>query len=298
MKRSILERSALVSAVAALFCLGFAAPLIAAEPAASGAPDGAATNEAKVAPVKPAEKCLSDMRAFDNHMDQDGYWRGGSGYGYGYPMAGFGFGPPMMAGRTEGAGIAYQNTRPGYELRTLIAAANILARQGRQQPCEDVLAISRAIYKEYVADIHSGKMPPSDLQSWRQQQIAAAQPVSPTSNLFRSDEFIGTEVRSPHNDALGSVANLVMNPQTFTIAYVVIAQGGLFGIDEKYVPVPWDAFKVAPNEVLLVLDATTDVLDSAPQINKGQLKPLDHFDQLSQKVDTYWKTQLSDKEND
>ena len=89
----------------------------------------------------------------------------------------------MMAGRAEATGIGYQNARPGYELRTLVAAANILARQGQQQPCEDVLATTRDIYKLYVADMHSGKMPMVDVQGWRQQQIAAAQPVTSTEYL-------------------------------------------------------------------------------------------------------------------
>ena len=178
-----MKRSTLTSSAAALFCLGLAAPLLAAQPAPSGTVNQTSPSENKVATVKPAEQCFSDLRAFDNQMEQDGYWLGGSGYGYGYPTAGFGFGPPMMAGRTEGTGIAYQNARPGYELRTLVAAADILARQGQQQPCEDVLATTREIYKVYVADMHSGKMPTADLQGWRQQQIAAAQPVT-------SDEYL------------------------------------------------------------------------------------------------------------
>jgi hypothetical protein len=182
-----MKRSVLFSSVAACISLGFSAPLLAADPSVAGAATQPASVERNVSAAKPAEKCLSDLRAFDNQMDKEGYWLGGSGYGYGYPTSGFGFGPPMMAGRTEGAGIAYQNTRPGYELRTLVAAADILARQGQQQPCEDVLGTTREIYKVYVADMHSGKMPPTDLQSWRQQQIAAAQPVADTNTSLRTE---------------------------------------------------------------------------------------------------------------
>ena len=293
MKRSTLARSA-----AALLCLGFATPLLAAQPNPAGTENQTSSSETKATAVKPAEKCFSDLRAFDNQMDKDGYWLGGSGYGYGYPTAGFGFGPPMMAGRTEGPGIAYQNTRPGYELRTLIAAADILARQGQQQPCEDVLGTSRAIYKVYVADMHSGKMPPADVQSWRQQQIAAAQQVTTTNTSSRSDELVGTEVRSPQNEALGSVDDLMTSPQTGKIDYVVIARGGIFGIDEKYVPVPWAAFKISPNLSLLVLGTTKGALATAPQASKDQFSTPGHFDELSQKVDAYWKTHLSDKGKD
>jgi sporulation protein YlmC with PRC-barrel domain len=293
-----MKRSTLAGSAAALFCLGFATPMLAAEPAVTGTVNQSPAAATTVAAVKPAEKCLSDLRAFDSQMDKEGYWLGGSGYGYGYPMAGYGFGPPMMEGRPEATRMGYQSARPGYELRTLVAAADILAQQGQQQQCEDVLATSRQIYKVYVADMHSGKMPTADAQSWRQQQIAAAQPVTATNTSFRSDELVGTEVRDAQNDALGSVEDLVMSSQAGKIAYVVIARGGIFGIDEKYVPVPWDDFKIAPNLNLLVLATTKAVLDTAPQATKEQFATPGQFEQVSQKVDAYWKTHLSDKGKD
>ena len=291
-----MKRSTLTGAVAAFCCFGFAAPLLAAQPAATGAENQTSTNENKAAAVKPAEKCLSDLRAFGDKMSEQGYWLGGSGSGYGYPMAGYGMGVPMMpVGSTqEGSGAAYLNARPGYELRTLISAAGILARQGQQQPCEDVLATSREIYKDYVAELHGTKAPTADLQSWRQQQISAAQPVTGTNPSSRSDTLVGTEVRSPQNEALGSVDDLVTNPKTGQIDYVVIARGGIFGIDEKYVPVPWSAFKISPNLSLLVLGTTKDALGTAPQASKDQFTIPGRFNELSQKVDAYWKTHLSD----
>jgi hypothetical protein len=92
--------------------------------------------EAKAAPT-PATACLNDLRAFSGKMQQEGYWLGGSAYGYGYPMGeyGYGYGYPMGNDRAGHEG-GYHNTRPGYEVRNLMIAANILAQNGQQQACE------------------------------------------------------------------------------------------------------------------------------------------------------------------
>ena len=108
-----------------------------------------------------------------------------------------------MHGDRAATDNGYMSARPGYEVRTLIAAANILARHGQKQPCEDVLAITRTIYKTYVADLQNGKTP-ANVPDWRQ-QITVAQPVTGNSTSFRSDELIGTAVINPQNVALGSV---------------------------------------------------------------------------------------------
>ncbi len=287
-----MPRSIFTSSVAACICLGLATPVLAAEPAATAKPPAA---KERAAAIKPAEKCLTDLRAFDSQMQKDGYWLSGSGYGYGYPMMGgygFGYGYPMSGG-VAATRTGYRDARPGYDVRTLIAAANILARSGQQQACEGVLAATRSTYKLYLADLKSGKTSPTNEPDWQRRQVAAATPVTAKDTSFRSDQLIGAEVRNAQNEALGSVDDLVMSPQTGKIAYLVIARGGIFGIGENYVPVPWEDFKVTPNASLLVLDTTKAVMEAAPEVSEDQFATPGQFDQESQKVDAYWKTHLS-----
>ena len=235
-----MKRSTLVGFRASCFLLGFglASPLLAAEPQAAGT----ANPPSPASAIKPAEKCLSDLRAFDSEMRRDGYWLGDSGYGYGYPMMdgpGFGYGYQMSGGLAATA-TGYRNVRPGYEIRSLIAAANILARHGQQQECEDVLATTRNTYSLYLADMRRGGYKMANVPSWQQQQIAGATPVTVKDASFRSDQLVGIDVRNPQNEALGSVDDIVMSPQSGKISYLVIARGGFLGIDEKYVAVPWE----------------------------------------------------------
>jgi sporulation protein YlmC with PRC-barrel domain len=265
--------------VAACLSLGLAAPLQAADPVPT-----------QDTTAKPAEKCLADLRTFNQQMEKDGYWLSGSNYsfgsGYGYPMSGY---PATVTG--------YHNARPGHEVRVLIASATILAGQGLQQPCEDVLGASRTIYKRYMADLQKAKAPMTDVTGWRQQEIAAARPVTDADAQFRSDELIDTEVRDPQGKTLGSVADLVLAPVTGKLSYLVLSRGGLFGIDEKYIPIPWTDFKITPTGIMLVLNTSEDVLDKAPWGHKDQFTTPTSFDLQGKNVDSYWSTHLSSASN-
>ncbi len=227
-------------------------------------------------------------------MRKDGYWLGKSGYGYGYPMDGPRLRVRLSDGRRPGAnrdrlpGRAAGLRRPHTHRRR-----ERHARGGGEQQCEDVLATTRDTYKLYVANVHSRGVPMANVPSWQQQQIAAAQPVTANNTSFRSDQLLGGAVRNPQNEALGSIEDIVMSPQTGKIVYLVIARGGVLGFDEKYAPVPWEDFKVTPTASLLVLDTTKSVMEAAPLVSHDQFATPGHFDQESGKVDAFWKTHLT-----
>ena len=197
-----------------------------------------------------------------------------------------------IQGRAASAGPGGLTARPGYEVRVLLASANILARHGLQQPCEDVLTETRVLYKSYLSDLQHDRVPPFDVQQWhkwRERQITTAVPVEGSNVAFRSDELLGVEVRSPDGVALGSVDDLALNPETGKLGYLVIARGGFLGFDEARIPIPWDDFKAAPNTGLLVLDTTKSVLDAAPHVSKNSFTVGAGADSDSEKVDAYWK---------
>jgi sporulation protein YlmC with PRC-barrel domain len=246
----------------------------------------------------PAAKCLSDLSAFSSKIGKDGYWLGGSRYGYGYPVntAGFGWYGYPNGDYPASTHVGLQNARPGYEIRALITSANILAQRGQQQSCESLLSTSRDIYKGYVAGLHNDQQPLADRHGWQERQIASAQSVTGQNVAFNSDQLLGTEVRNRQDQALGSVHDLVTSPQTGKIAYLVIGRGGMLGIDEKYVAVPWEDFSVTPNVGMLVLNSTVSAMDGAPQQKSREFNTGGHFDQESSKVDTYWKMSLSKAE--
>jgi sporulation protein YlmC with PRC-barrel domain len=285
-----MKHTRILGAVAVLSGLGIAPPLMAAETSPAVAVAPATGSHSLVG--KPAQSCMSAVRSFTAEISKQGYWLGGSDYGYGYPMGGYGYGYDYGApagGRPLGN---HATARPGYEIRTLISSANILAKTGNKQACEEVLASARMLYTRYAADLRDSGMSWTDQPDWRQKQIAAAQPVTDKDVSVRYDQLLDAKVVNPGTETLGSVQDLVTDPQTGKIAYVIISRGGLFGIDASHTPVPWSDFKVTPTGGVLVLDTTKAVLAAAPQGRGDQFTKAGQFDLESQKVDAYWTAHI------
>jgi len=171
----------------------------------------------------------------------------------------------MTGGRAMGATGAYAAARPGHQIRTLVASANILAKTGNGQACESVLAAARTLHTRHAADLRDSGVSWAEQPGWRQREIAAAQPVTGKDISFQYDQLLDAEVVNPGNETLDSVQDLATNPQTGKIAYVVISQGGLFGIGSSYTSGPWKAFEAASDGSFLILDTTRAVLEVAPQ---------------------------------
>ena len=281
----ILPRQVFVASMTVAFSLLAAASLYAATP------EPAKAAVAKTTASGPARQCLTDLNALQTQMNKEGYWGGGSGYGYGYPMRGYGYGAGMGIGTggMQGTSTGYMRARPGFEVRTLISAAQILGQNGQQAACAAVLVETRATYDRYVADMRSGNLPRDDFSSRRQDQLSAAKSVTEQDVAYRSDQLIGTEVLNPKGETLGSVDDMVFSPQSGQIGYLVIGRGGLFGINEKYVPVPWTDFKATIGARTLVLDTTTAAMSAAPHVNEDRFSATKgDFDKQKQQVDAYW----------
>lgn len=271
-----------------------AAAVPAPQTATAPAPTAAQAASVSAADAASAKVCFDDLTAFETQMRKDGNWMGSIGSGYGYPMTGaYGAGGGITVNSSASGG--YMNVRPGYEVRTLIAGASILAQHGQQDACEAVLKSAGDIYKTYSAEMKSGNLPMGDASAYHAKQIAGAVSVATLTRSIRSDELLGTDLRNTKDEALGSVDDLVMSPQTGQIAYLVISRGGVFGFDQKYVPIPWADFAITPDGNFLVLDATKAMLKAAPQVGHNEVMAPGQFATESKAVDAYWAKTLPPK---
>lgn len=227
-----------------------------------------------------AQQCLNDLNAFGERMDKDGFWLSGYGYRWGYGV------PPGVVtpwGAVAGFGI----NAPRFQIQALYSAASVLARRGNEQACQAVLAELGQVYGQRVAQLRQAGIEPGQVISWRQRLILAAQPVTQMGRALSIDDLGGTDVRNPQDERLGSVNDLVLNPNTGTVSHVIIARGGFLGIGRDYIAVPWQHFRATPGLNALVLNVPKDAIEKAPQVDPDMGSAA--FEQARPQIDQYWQ---------
>jgi len=85
-----------------------------------------------------------------------------------------------------------------------------------------------------------------------------------TSSPVKASTIIGTHVVNAMSESLGDIKEIVIDPKTGRVAYVVVAFGGFLSMGEKLFAVPFSAFdfNLADNEY--ILDVPKERLEKAP----------------------------------
>ncbi|PWC28655.1 PRC-barrel domain-containing protein [Teichococcus aestuarii] len=195
----------------------------------------------------------------------------------------------MASGGTAPWGGLNWNTPPAQELGTLYRAAAVLAQRGEEQACQTVLGQVRSVYGEYAGQLREAGVEPGQMVSYRQQQLAAAQPVTEMRRNFRADTITGTDVRNPQDESLGSVEDVVLNPGTGGIGYVILSRGGFLGLGEDYIAVPWARLRATPQMDSFVLPMSEAQLEKAPSVDPDSFADGGAGQQRRQEIDRFWQ---------
>jgi len=80
----------------------------------------------------------------------------------------------------------------------------------------------------------------------------------------KASSIIGTKVVSTDADSLGNIKEVVIDPRTGKVAYVVVSFGGFLTMGEKLFAIPFSAFEynVINNEY--IIDLPKNRLENAP----------------------------------
>jgi sporulation protein YlmC with PRC-barrel domain len=108
---------------------------------------------------------------------------------------------------------------------------------------------------------HSGKRTMSDdnRATWQN-----------TESLHSSKAIIGTRIKNAEGKDMGEIDELLIDPKTGKVSQVVVGLGGLFGVGEKHVVVPWSDVKVAAehegDRAKITMDQS--ILERAPKYDR------------------------------
>jgi hypothetical protein len=107
---------------------------------------------------------------------------------------------------------------------------------------------------------------------------AATPAVAPYNGLLLGSKIIGSHIKNLQNQDIGTIDDVIVNPDTGRVRFAVLGVGGFVGIDQTKVIVPWGAVGLEKNQPgdapSYVIDATKDRLEKAPKFDSTKLSDL------------------------
>lgn len=88
------------------------------------------------------------------------------------------------------------------------------------------------------------------------------------TTLLSTSTIRDTSVVNRQGEDLGSVEDLMLDPQSARVQYAVLDFGGFLGIGDKLFAVPLEAFTIDRDNERFVLDVSKDRLENAPGFDK------------------------------
>lgn len=100
----------------------------------------------------------------------------------------------------------------------------------------------------------------------------------------------GTAVYNARGDKIGQVEDVVLDKESDRIMFAALGFGGLFGMGEKYAPVPWSVLSYSKDKDGYVVPMTEDQLKSAPAYElKDLVKDDGQFGVIRERSYDYYK---------
>lgn len=91
-----------------------------------------------------------------------------------------------------------------------------------------------------------------------------------TNNLIASDKVEDTPVFNREGEKLGTIKNFMVGKRNGRVEYAVLSFGGLFGMGERYHPLPWNSLDYDTDKGGFVVDIDKEQLKSGPSFERGQ----------------------------
>lgn len=108
--------------------------------------------------------------------------------------------------------------------------------------------------------------------------MAAHAPIAPYNGFLLGSTISGSHLKNFQGEDIGTIHDLVVNPDTGRVRFAVLDVGGFLGMGDTKVVVPWGAVGLEKNkpgsEPSYVIDATKERLKTAPKFDASKMSDL------------------------
>ena len=95
-------------------------------------------------------------------------------------------------------------------------------------------------------------------------------PVSRLGQVQKASKLMGTSVKNLQDEKLGKVENLLVDLPSGRVVAVIVSSGGFLGMGDELSAVPPTALRFTADRDTLQLDASKEMLSSAPHFKANQ----------------------------
>ena len=92
--------------------------------------------------------------------------------------------------------------------------------------------------------------------------------AGPGPKVMAADTLTGDEVRNDADEKLGEITDIMIDVPTGRVAYAVMSVGGVLGVGNKLLAIPWSALTLDPAAKCFRLNATRERVQETPGFDK------------------------------
>jgi sporulation protein YlmC with PRC-barrel domain len=106
-------------------------------------------------------------------------------------------------------------------------------------------------------------------------RVAPEEAKQEVTDANKASKIIGMAVKNKENENVGKVHDLVIDPQSGKIAYAVLSSGGVMGMGDKLIAVPFESLTPQQGEKGFLINAQKERLREAPGFTEKNWPKLD-----------------------
>lgn len=103
---------------------------------------------------------------------------------------------------------------------------------------------------------------------------------------MRVSDIMGEKVKNLKGDVYGTVGDMVLH-RNGTVDYIILLHGGILGLGERLVPIPWNRVVTSKREGFLVVDVGDELLKNAPNFSEEDWQKFDK-DEWVKEIENYF----------